>query len=748
MTDTAPASDTVLGDRALGWLRFLHRKATTPDDWSAAGHPAPWWDDRSTPPVLNFARFDLSESSYAVPMMADVTPAWREVYVEIMDGLLARHTTHWAAIDWLTQIGHDPDRANYPEEMVRLWLPQHLAGEYDMPGWTANGVEPWGLAPDPVGAEGNLFLQGLVQPVARLPRLRVGRPPVERAVRRDGAGGGELLLDPRRHQRAAHPAVDRAPGGPALREHQDLAVLPERGPASGCACTTSSPAALTTGSTTSGWRSPGTASWASRRRAGRVDGALPRPPRRLHPPGRPPPPGSRWPSTCCPRSRCWPRSSTGRRSTRSAGVTPARPVRSLPDPRFLLLGVVLAREFGDEITLARLTRYASDHFEPGFPGAGLQGSDEFGWGFGLDEPYPRGQLNGLLMMAEIGAPGAWSRVFTQPNLAKFGEPTVCGVDFPRLGIREARNAGGVLHIGSYAGTAAERGGAHVAAGHPAARRGVLRAAPRRRALPALARARPAHRPDRPGHRHTPAPAHVVQHRTRAPRSGSQPRHGRQRRNAYRTRRGRQHRSGHRPQSRCANSLGHRANPLGPPAHRRRPPSSLRLLLTPPAARHPRPLSASRGFRQGESGISSEGRAVQRPQIGPRLDLSRRLETGVVPTSRKVDLSPVSLRRRPVTRLAQLLVGLVLYGTSMAAQVRSGLGLNPWDVLHQGLAPRFGLELRRGHRTDRGPRAAGLDPAAAAPRGGHRGQRGGDRVRGRRGAGPDPDGDRAAPGGSG
>ena len=61
----------------------------------------------------------------------------------------------------------------------------------------------------------------------------------------------------------------------------------------------------------------------------------------------------------------------------------------------------------------------------------------------------------------------------------------------------------------------------------------------------------------------------------------------------------------------------------------------------------------------------------------------------MPTSRKLDLAPVSLRRRPVTRLAQLLVGLVLYGTSMAAMVRSGLGLNPWDVLHQGLAPRLG-----------------------------------------------------------
>lgn len=36
------------------------------------------------------------------------------------------------------------------------------------------------------------------------------------------------------------------------------------------------------------------------------------------------------------------------------------------------------------------------------------------------------------------------------------------------------------------------------------------------------------------------------------------------------------------------------------------------------------------------------------------------------------------------RLPQLLVGLALYGFSMAMMVRAGLGLNPWDVLHQGL----------------------------------------------------------------
>lgn len=37
------------------------------------------------------------------------------------------------------------------------------------------------------------------------------------------------------------------------------------------------------------------------------------------------------------------------------------------------------------------------------------------------------------------------------------------------------------------------------------------------------------------------------------------------------------------------------------------------------------------------------------------------------------------------RLPQLFVGLVLYGLSMAMMLRAGLGLDPWDVLHFGLA---------------------------------------------------------------
>jgi uncharacterized membrane protein YczE len=42
------------------------------------------------------------------------------------------------------------------------------------------------------------------------------------------------------------------------------------------------------------------------------------------------------------------------------------------------------------------------------------------------------------------------------------------------------------------------------------------------------------------------------------------------------------------------------------------------------------------------------------------------------------------------RLVQLFAGLLLFGVSMAFMVQSALGLNPWDVLHQGLSRVTGL----------------------------------------------------------
>ncbi len=44
------------------------------------------------------------------------------------------------------------------------------------------------------------------------------------------------------------------------------------------------------------------------------------------------------------------------------------------------------------------------------------------------------------------------------------------------------------------------------------------------------------------------------------------------------------------------------------------------------------------------------------------------------------------------RLAQLMVGLVVFGLALALIVEADLGLDPWDVFHQGLSERTGVGL--------------------------------------------------------
>jgi uncharacterized membrane protein YczE len=53
------------------------------------------------------------------------------------------------------------------------------------------------------------------------------------------------------------------------------------------------------------------------------------------------------------------------------------------------------------------------------------------------------------------------------------------------------------------------------------------------------------------------------------------------------------------------------------------------------------------------------------------------------------LLPIPRDRRAL-RGVQLTVGLVLFGVTIAMMVLAGLGLAPWDVLHQGLSRTFGL----------------------------------------------------------
>src|SRR2546430_1172924 len=75
----------------------------------------------------------------------------------------------------------------------------------------------------------------------------------------------------------------------------------------------------------------------------------------------------------------------------------------------------------------------------------VRDAGEFTFGFGLGEEHPRGQWNARAMAGWVCTTGAWSDVFNRPNLAKFEQPTVVDVDFPRVAMSAARWDGTALH---------------------------------------------------------------------------------------------------------------------------------------------------------------------------------------------------------------------------------------------------------------------------------------------------------------
>ncbi len=64
-----------------------------------------------------------------------------------------------------------------------------------------------------------------------------------------------------------------------------------------------------------------------------------------------------------------------------------------------------------------------------------------------------------------------------------------------------------------------------------------------------------------------------------------------------------------------------------------------------------------------------------------------MSRAVAPLSRLVAPVPPDRRAR---RFAQLLTGLVGYGVTASMMVLAGLGLDPWDVFHQGMSRTLGL----------------------------------------------------------
>ena len=430
-----PANHPELNNRAQGWLNFLYQKATTPDDWSEDGSPNEWWDQISTAPMCAFPRFDLQESTYAIGLMADRTPAWREIYSEILDEIAERSITYWAAVDWLTQFGHDPDRKNYPEVWRGTLIPEEFWGEYDAPGWTANGVAPWGFHADPIGADGNLFFKGWLNLTQSMHTYVSGYDKWSSPF--SVAGAYNSRFEWTQHQLADH-------------LHQQWAKTP-MGPH--CENTKAWPFCLSAAglglmmydkifdnnfhSSYSNWLSftkdkyygfnkNGSLEWVTMYFDEIND----------HHHRTVPTHGLAVSFYAKPQDPQFAELLYRGAINFLGWDNPSIPITNefMPDPRMFALGLTMSKEFDDQITHERLRKYAEENFEPQFFGVN---DSQFGFWFNLGEKWPRGQLSALAMCAEVCEPEAWESLFNKPNLTKFYSPSIEGVDFPSVSIEKA-----------------------------------------------------------------------------------------------------------------------------------------------------------------------------------------------------------------------------------------------------------------------------------------------------------------------
>lgn len=437
-----------LTPRGAGWLRFLWEKATTRDDWSAAGIPHPWWDRYTAPVVLSYGRFDLSYSAYGLLLMADQTPAWREVYTRIADELASRYPTYWGAIDWFTQIGDDPKRANYPPQIMAQ-IPEALRGKYNRFGWTANGIQPYGLQPDPIAADGYLFFRAWFLLLLATHKYVSGDDKWARTFKVTGYHDETFEWDMHRIAERLESQYRAHPEGPHC-ENTKIWVFCNSAGGLGMHLydkvfgkSTHRAFENFIGYTRENYMKVGT------------DGKLQSitayydPVEKFHF-------GGAVVGGLNTAHLMLPQNPELGRFIYDAAANAAGWRTGSGDVRANSTGLVLAKELGDEVAYQRLRAAAEREYEPKVFG---EHQDQFGWFFNNKEAFPRGQGSALLMAAEIAGPGDWTRAFEARYLDKYTAPTVEGIEFPSLGVSQAWNdrATGILHVATYAAAPDKRG---------------------------------------------------------------------------------------------------------------------------------------------------------------------------------------------------------------------------------------------------------------------------------------------------
>jgi hypothetical protein len=474
---------------ASGQLKLAWRLAHEDDDWSKGGRISDGFDRWTFWPYMAKFTYDLTYAIRMLAKMAEQTPAWREVYVDAGERLNHRMTQYASWYDWVEQKGLDPNRASYPYFYYRHTMPPGMAGVYNAPGYCGNGLQTYmdGLLqslmlapvtpnpvhpyvhqhspgtggrvydPDPVHANGssNMMYRGyFLEQLAHMRRIS-GDTKYDDPL--------ELVYDEEISYRYSAEQIAaglceqfRAPmdaNGSSLRFGIDCEVgkvFP--------ICVTVGGLGLFLFDQLHGTKYfGGYEEWLDFAKEAFIAGDpdddgyfrshcvyydrdinynLNRPENMI----------AGFPMTVAMQMSPFDRRYAERlyesviryfgRQEPDGSLRIVFPKEivgpaDIHDVWATAVGLSLAHEFGDAERVGQFLSWFEQRYEPTYD------DGEFSWSFGVREAWPRGIPNHWAALAFIGEPGDFARLYHEVDMRRFDEPTVVGIDFPAVTVRQA-----------------------------------------------------------------------------------------------------------------------------------------------------------------------------------------------------------------------------------------------------------------------------------------------------------------------
>jgi hypothetical protein len=164
LSSIKPEEYPTLSREAVGALKFNWRKANAKDDWTKGGSLSEAWDRSTGWPYWKKPTYDSDYGMRVVAKIAQEVPAWREIVGQTAGKLVDRWPLYASWFDWVEETGLDPNVGRYPYFYYKHMIPPGFAGVYNAPGYMGNGLNT-AIAELPA----SIFAGSRMKPIAEHP---------------------------------------------------------------------------------------------------------------------------------------------------------------------------------------------------------------------------------------------------------------------------------------------------------------------------------------------------------------------------------------------------------------------------------------------------------------------------------------------------------------------------------------------------------------------------------------------------